>query len=162
MFHLNALQISNVWTIEPRRNVAFSYVAVPKISHQRRVERSGARWNRTSFARLPRKRTSEMNTTQANHAPDPSYALGRGDSLRDELQISANWLHIANATRDYDQAKHAYELARRSYEIAIRDQRSSTQASGDLADIARDLGARLAAFELDLDSYTCWSERPFH
>jgi hypothetical protein len=106
-----------------------------------------------------------MNTTQSNRAPDTSGELGRGDSLRDELQISANWLHIANATRDYDQAKHAYELARRSYEIAMRAQRFSMPASPpprELEDMARDLGARLAEFELDLDSYTCWSERPYH
>jgi hypothetical protein len=103
-----------------------------------------------------------MNPTQANHAPDTSRVLDRGDSLRDELQISANWLHIANATRDYDQAKHAYELARRSYEIAMRDQRFSTPASGELVEMAHDLGVRLDEFELDLDSYTCWSERPYH
>jgi hypothetical protein len=106
-----------------------------------------------------------MNTTQANYAPDMSRALGRGDSLRDELQISANWLHVANATRDYDRAKHAYELARRSYEIAMRDQRFNAPASPpskELMDMVRDLGARLAEFETDLDSYTCWSERPFH
>jgi hypothetical protein len=101
-----------------------------------------------------------MNTIQANYGQGAPRAFCDENSLRDELQISANWLHVANATRDYDRAKHAYQLARRSYEIAARD--LSAPTSRELAEMLRDLGVRLYEFELDLDSYTCWSERPFH
>ena len=102
-----------------------------------------------------------MNATQTNHAPGASHARGDdGNLLSDALQASANWLHIANSSRDYDRAKHAYELARRSYEIAVRGM--NTQTSRELAEMLRDLGVRLDEFQLDLDAYSCWSERPVH
>jgi hypothetical protein len=104
-----------------------------------------------------------MSTTQTTYVQGIAPAHG-GDSnsLRDELQCIANWLHIANATRDYDRAKHAYELARRSYEIAARNQQSNSPPSQELDEVLLDLGARLNEFEQDLYSYTCWSDRPVH
>jgi hypothetical protein len=104
-----------------------------------------------------------MSTTQTSYGQ--SVASGHGgssNSRRDDLQCIANWLHIANATRDYDRAKHAYELARRSYEIAARNQQSSPPPSRELGELLRDLRARLDEFELDLYFYTCWSDRPVH
>ncbi len=105
---------------------------------------------------------SGMSTTQTTYVQGiaPVHG-GDSNSARDELQCIANWLHVANATRDYDRAKHAYELARRSYEIAARNQQSSPP-SEELGEMLLDLGARLDEFELDLYFYTCWSDRPFH
>ena len=104
-----------------------------------------------------------MSTTQTSHVQSVSCAhRANSNSLSDELQTIANWLHVANAARDYDRAKHAYELARRSYEIVARDQQISAPLSSELAETLHDLGARLDEFELDLDSYSCWSDRPVH